>query len=171
MSNKKDLIHKDIEGLKSTDKIQAFTSIAKLKSKAQLAVPQLIQAIEKPEEESLKTMAIVTLGEIGPQAKDSINTLITCLQDKSEEVRIAAALSLSRIGEDCLEQLKSVLREKEGKSKFWASWAITMINPSEANEDVVNILNEFRLKSESDFENLAAIEGLGKVIGEHLVEE
>lgn len=171
MNGEKEIINKDIEGLKSTDKVKAFTSIANLKTKAQLAVPSLIQAIEDTEEQSLKTMAIVTLGEIGSKAKDSISTLINCLQDEQEEIRSSAALSLSRIGESSLQQLKAVIKEQKGKSRFWASWAITMINPKEADEEVVNALNEYRLNGESDFENLAAIEGLGKVIGNHLTEE
>lgn len=171
MNRDKDIINKDIEGLKSTDKVKAFTAIANLKNKAQLAVPQLIQVIEDTEEQSLKTMAIVTLGEIGSQAKDSINTLINCLQNEQEEIRSSAALSLSRIGESSLEKLKTVIKEQEGKARFWASWAITMINPNEANEEVVNALNEYRLNGDSDFEILASIEGLGKVIGNHLKEE
>lgn len=97
--------------------------------------------------------------------------MINCLQNEQEEIRSSAALSLSRIGESSLEQLKTVVKEQAGKSRFWASWAITMINPNEADEEVVNALNEYRLNGDSDFEILAAIEGLGKVIGNHLKEE
>lgn len=171
MSDGKELVHKDIEALKSTDQHTAFTAIAKLKNNAQLAVPQLIQVIDETEIQALKTMAIVTLGEIGVQAKDAVQSLTKCLESEQEEIRTAAALSLLRIGEPSLKELKRHIKENEGKGAFWASWAITMINPAEANTEIVNILNDYRLQYDSDFEMLAAIEALGKLVGHQLMEE
>lgn len=72
----------------------------------------------------------VVLGEFGADAKEAVPELASLLKDDDEDIRMSAALSLMRIGHHSLNALVEVARNTEGKPRFWASWAISLIDPS-----------------------------------------
>lgn len=164
--DKKELVSKQMELLQSTDEQVAFGAIKDLKRTGKDAVPALIRALE--EEGSLRTMAIVVLGQIGEDAEDAAPYLADLLKVNHEETQMAAALSLSTIGAKSLPYLLGITRTEEGKACFWASWAVAMISPSLVDDKMVECLNHERTSSTSMFAPFAAEEALGKIIAAEL---
>jgi HEAT repeat protein len=165
----KEPILKHIEELKSSEEKIAFRAIGELKRTGKMAVPSLIQALMEPG--SLRTMAIVVLGEIGKDASDAIPALTGLLKEDHKETQMAAALSLTRIGKESLPGLIEVAKESTGQSCFWAAWAISLIDPAHVDRRMVDLLNQQREQPSSMFVSLAAEEALGKIIASGLGRE
>ena len=68
-------------------------------------VERLIKELQDPDSD-VRSIAAVTLGEMGPEAKDAVPALIQLLQDQSSDVRLNAAVALKNIGTP--EALKAV---------------------------------------------------------------
>ncbi|MFQ5794815.1 MAG: HEAT repeat domain-containing protein [Candidatus Bipolaricaulia bacterium] len=62
-------------------------------------ISQLIEALQDAEP-SVRWQAAITLGEIGPDARDAIPALIEALRDEDSRVRQAAAEVLETIQEE-----------------------------------------------------------------------
>ena len=80
-------------------------------------VERLIRELQDSDSD-IRSIAAVTLGEIGPEAKDAIPALIQLLQDQDAEgfARANAALALGQIGEgaeDAMSVLIQALRDQD----------------------------------------------------------
>jgi len=74
----------------------------------------------------------MTLGGMGPDAKDAVPALVAALKDRDPSVRAAAAYALGQIGPDARSALKDLeALTRQGAVRDVASKAIKQIAPSE----------------------------------------
>lgn len=169
----KDLpIDPEIVQLGSSNVKEAFAAIQALKSRGAGALPALMEAV-KGEDTSIRTMAVVVLGELGPTAALSIPQLIRLLEEDNEQLRMAAALALVRIGEASASSLAAAVSSESSRKTrawFWAAWALSFIDPAGIAEETVMRLDEVRTAGQSPIEMMAAEEAIGKVLAGKLRE-
>ena len=67
-------------------------------------LPELIQGL-KLRDPTAQVRSAVTIGRIGPAARDAVPALIEALKDRDLSVRAAAAYSLGQIGPDARQAL------------------------------------------------------------------
>ncbi|OXM13395.1 HEAT repeat domain-containing protein [Paenibacillus herberti] len=161
-----ELVNKQITDLASNNEQTAFAAIKELKRTGKEAVPSLIHALGEPG--SLRTMAVVVLGELGQDAAEAVPALAELLLEDHEETQMATALTLFRIGASSLPPLFSLVQRQESGTAFWASWAIVMIDPKQASPGMIEVLNKERESSTSRIKPFAAEEALGKAIAAEL---
>ena len=77
------------------------------------AVPQLIDYVEHPNE-SVRSSAIETLGDIGPPASESVVSIRQQLQDPSAQVRSKVVESLGTIVTESNHELTETIRDLTG---------------------------------------------------------
>ncbi|UHA71983.1 HEAT repeat domain-containing protein [Paenibacillus sp. 481] len=166
MNNNNEMVLKNMDKLASDNEREAFQAIREIKHTGKTAVPTLRNALR--DKGPLRTMSIVVLGEIGTDAYDAVPELAALLHEEHEETQMAAALSLSRIGEKSIPCLLEIANQLKGTASFWAIWALTMLNPTLIGREMVDLLNDERLDEASMFRPLAAEEALAKVIAADL---
>ncbi|MDA1477982.1 HEAT repeat domain-containing protein [Bacillus changyiensis] len=154
----KDLVHKN--------EVTIVKAIGELKESGQPAIPILIEALK--EEGSLRNIAAAVLGEFGSEASEAAPALAALLKSESEDTRMAAALSLMRIGHGSLPSLLDVARNTEGPPCFWASWAISWIEPSKIDRHMYACLKDVQENSSEMVAPFAAEEAIGKIIAMQL---
>ena len=99
-------------------------------------VERLIRELQDSDSD-IRSIAAVTLGEIGPEAKDAIPALIQLLQDQDAEgfARANAALALGQIGErteDAMSVLIQALRDQDKYVRRDAAGALEEIGSPRA---------------------------------------
>jgi len=99
-------------------------------------VERLIRELQDSDSD-IRSIAAVTLGEIGPEAKDAIPALIQLLQDQDAEgfARANAALALGQIGEgteDAMSVLIQALRDQDKYVRRDAAGALEEIGTPRA---------------------------------------
>jgi HEAT repeat protein len=171
LPNQNELVLKEIDSLKSNHTDTALQAIKNIKQTGVSAVPILIDTLQESDDESLQTMAVIVLGELGELAKEAIPSLANLLCKGNEQMRMATALSLFRIGSSALLSLQQVIKGGDDSARFWACWASTLIDPTSVNEEVVNILKNVREYTENPIEQVAAEEALGKIIAYNLLDK
>lgn len=162
----KEIVSQAMMKLGSDNNAVVLQAIGELKRTPKSAVPALIEAVK--ENGSLRYMAAVVLGELGPDAAEAIPVLADLLLADEEETQMVGAFSLYRIGSESLPALLHIANHAEGKSRFWASWAIAMIDPSKIERKMVDVLNREREQPSSPYTPLAVEEALGKIIAYQL---
>ena len=168
MDNNKE-IKMSLEELKSPKKEVALQAIKSIGIKGEQAIPVLTNVIQTSDDEELITMSIIVLGEIGEKASCAITDLIKMLGHSNEQIRMASALSLVRIGRKSIPFLKENIVTNINKNLlFWASWALGMIDPKEVEKNSISILLNHESNTESMIEKAAAQEVLAKLIGREL---
>ncbi|WP_062196888.1 HEAT repeat domain-containing protein [Massilibacterium senegalense] len=168
MDNKKE-INMSLEKLKSPKKEVALEAIKSIGTTGEQALPVLTNVINTSDDEELITMSIIVLGEIGEKASCAITDLIEMLGHTNEQIRMAAALSLVRIGKRSIPLLKGKILTNNNKNLlFWTSWVLGMIDPKEVEKNSVSILLNHESNTESMIEKAAAQEVLAKLIGREL---
>ena len=85
-----------------------------LRSVTAEAVPQLIKALNNPDDD-MRRSAAEALGKMGPAAAESVPQLIKALQDQDDDVCSSAALALNKMGPaaESVPQLIKVLEEDQ----------------------------------------------------------
>lgn len=146
---------------------EAFEAIKGLKERGIQVIPSLVNVLQG-DNPSIKTMAVVVLGELGESARDAVPWLVPLLSDENEQTRMASALTLSRIGRDSLPHLLEVFEAENVRASFWAAWAISLIDASYINDRAVELLENIRNNPQSPIEMIAAEESLGKVIAKRI---
>jgi HEAT repeat protein len=74
-------------------------------------VPVLIEVL-RGKDLLVRPIAVYTLGNIGPEAKDAVQTLIEALNDPDENVHGAALTALEKIGTpEALKALKDLSKK------------------------------------------------------------
>ncbi|MBT2287629.1 HEAT repeat domain-containing protein [Paenibacillus albidus] len=158
--------------LASPDVKEAFGALQVLKTRGTEALPQLLAALQG-EDPSIRTMAVVVLGELGAAADVSIPHIVELLKEENEQLQTAAALTLVRIGPASIPALVEAIQqdqEQDSRSWFWAVWALSFLAPSIIKEDTVHRLNRVREAGDTPLETIAAEEALGKIIAGKLTE-
>ena len=82
----------------------AAMALGEIGPRAAVAVPDLIQTLEKDKREDVRRAAAEALGSIKPTAIEAISVLTQALEDQSAYVRWAAAKALSAITERRLRE-------------------------------------------------------------------
>jgi HEAT repeat protein len=169
LSNEHELMTKDMELLGSNEVGIALQAVKTIKNKGASAVPVLIHTLEHTDDESLRTMAVVVLGELGEVAQDAVPVLARLLEKDDEKMRMAVALTLSRIGQSSLPVLQESAKSGSNSACFWSCWAMTFIDPTSMNRDMIDVLNTIRQTTKNPIERIAAEEALGKVIAQDVL--
>jgi HEAT repeat protein len=81
-------------------------------------VERLIKELQDPDSD-VRSIAAVTLGEIGSEAKDAVPALIQLLQDQDAEgfVRANAALALREIGPEAKDAVPALIQALQDQNK------------------------------------------------------
>lgn len=98
---------------------------------AQDADAEKVQALVKDlqsDKEATRLAALEALEKLGPKAEPAAAALVELLQkDKSEDIRLNAALVVGRIGKGAVPTLARVLDAKEDHVRFYAVWSLGLI--------------------------------------------
>ncbi len=148
---------------------QVAAGLKEVRRSGKAALPLLIDGLHG-EDPMLRDIACAVLGELGPDAGEAVPKLIELMQTSSEETRMAAALSLMRIGSDSLPLLEETAKKSVGLTKFWACWAISWLDPSLLDPDMIGCLKAEQEQPTNEVTPFAAAEAVGKVIAWQLKE-
>ena len=86
-----------LQALKDKDwqvRMAAAMALEEIGPRAALAVPDLIQTLERDKREDVRRAAAEALGGVGLATREAISALVRALDDKSDYVRWAAARTL-----------------------------------------------------------------------------
>ncbi|MGO4182965.1 HEAT repeat domain-containing protein [Paenibacillus sp. MCAF9] len=164
-----DLIPFDANMMKlgSSNTQEAFNAINDLKRQGTRVIPALIEQLDVTDD-SVRTMIVVVLGEFGTDAFESASKVSKLLLEDNEQLRMASALTLSRIGSSSVPHLLQILGSENEKACFWAAWALSFIDPSQINDESIERLKLTRETPDSPIEVFAAEEALGKILANRL---
>jgi len=86
--------------------------------------------------------AVAELADLGPKAAKAVGPLVKLLDEKNEDLRLNAALALSKIGPAAVGELRGALDHKDEDVRFYAVWSLGWIGPpaKEAAGQVVKLL-------------------------------
>ena len=111
-----DKLSQSVQRLVNTNEVTIVQAMGELRKSGKEAVPVLVEALK--EEGSLRNIAAAVLGEFGADAGDAAEALAKLLESEEEETRMAAAISLMRIGQPSLPFLLSLAKRYEGPTCF-----------------------------------------------------
>ncbi|OME81409.1 hypothetical protein BK120_17290 [Paenibacillus sp. FSL A5-0031] len=157
----------NIMKLGSTNTQEAFHAIHNLKKQGTSVIPALIEQLHVTDV-SVRTMIVVVLGEFGEAASESAAQVAALLKEDNEQLRMASALTLTRIGSHSLPYLLQILASTNDKACFWAAWALSFIDPAHINDETIERLKHTRENPDSPIEVFAAEEALGKILANRL---
>lgn len=164
-----DKLSLSVKNLVHTNEVTIVEEMGKLKKSGKSAIPVLIDALK--EEGSLRNIAATVLGEFGSEAREAAGELSRLLKSDEEDTRMAAALSLMRIGKASIPYVVDIAKENEGPSRFWASWCLAWINPSLIDQRMYECLKNEQEHPSGVVAPVAAEEALGKIIAFQLKEK
>lgn len=153
-------LSQSVQQLANTNEVTIVQAMGELRKSGKDAVPVLVEALK--EKGSLRNIAAAVLGEFGADAEEAAESLAH-LSDE-EETRMAAAISLMRIGEPSLPFLLPLAKRYEGPTCFWASWCISWIDPSKIEKNMYECLKQEQENPSGNVAPFAAEEALGKII-------
>gem|GEM_PF-853004 len=169
MSNQSDVSLSLRKMAGSQDYMQVAAAMREVKRSGREALPVLMEALHG-DDPMLRDIACAVLGELGSDAAEAVPRLIELLQTGSDETRMAAALSLMRIGPGSIPQLKVTAEQGTGLAKFWACWALSWLDPSLLTADMIACLKAEQDQPTSAVTPFAATEAISKVIAWQLKE-
>ncbi|MEH7202021.1 HEAT repeat domain-containing protein [Bacillus safensis] len=162
-------LSQSVQQLANTNEVTIVQAMGELRKSGKDAVPVLIEALK--EKGSLRNIAAAVLGEFGADAEDAAQSLAHLLESDEEETRMAAAISLMRIGQPSLPFLLPLAKRYEGPTCFWASWCISWIDPSKIEKNMYECLKQEQENPSGNVAPFAAEEALGKIIAFQLKEK
>ncbi|MEI2631200.1 MULTISPECIES: HEAT repeat domain-containing protein [Bacillus] len=162
MKSNGDELSLSVQNLANTNEITIVQAIGELKRSGKDAIPVLVEALK--EEGSLCNIAAAVLGEFGEDASEAAEELSRLLTSHAEDTRMAAAISLMRIGKPSLPFVIKIAQESEGQSCFWASWCIAWIDPACIEPKMYECLKHEHEHPSGIVAPFAAEEALGKLI-------
>ncbi|SFF42347.1 HEAT repeats [Paenibacillus algorifonticola] len=160
-----DLKPVDVQIMKlgSSDTSEAMGALQILKNQGGQVIPALLEQL-KSADDSIRTMIVVVLGEIGYEAAGSAEQVAALLLESNEQLRMASALTLTRIGSESISPLLKLLHVDNRKAQFWAAWAMSFLDPGQVDEQAIECLKQHREQPDSPIEAFAAEEALAKVL-------
>ncbi|MDI0275102.1 MULTISPECIES: HEAT repeat domain-containing protein [Bacillus] len=162
-------LSQSVQQLANTNEVTIVQAIGDLRKYGKDAVPVLVEALK--EKGSLRNIAAAVLGEFGADAGDAAEPLARLLESDEEDTRMAAAMSLMRIGQPSLPFLLALAKHYEGPTCFWASWCISWIDPSKIEKNMYECLKQEQENPTGSVTPFAAEEALGKIIAFQLKEK
>lgn len=94
----------------------------------------------KDKDELLRQLSASALGEIGD--RKAIKPLISCLRDNNLQIRVSAASSLCKMGEEVVEPLLEALRESRPEVREACAGALGQIGDKRAVEPLIKLLSD-----------------------------
>jgi HEAT repeat protein len=91
------------------------------------SVADLIADLKKGDKE--RFAAIEELGSLGEKAGKAAPALVALFADKSEDVRLHAALALGKIGAPSIGPLSKAFESKDADVRFYAVWGLAFVGP------------------------------------------
>lgn len=104
-------LSQSVQQLANTNEVTIVQAIGDLRKYGKDAVPVLVEALK--EKGSLRNIAAAVLGEFGADAGDAAEPLARLLESDEEDTRMAAAMSLMRIGQPSLPFLLALAKHYE----------------------------------------------------------
>ncbi|CAM5515794.1 hypothetical protein [Bacillus safensis FO-36b] [Bacillus safensis subsp. safensis] len=147
-------LSQSVQQLANTNEVTIVQAIGELRKFGKDAVPVLVDALK--EKGSLRNIAA--------DAGDAAEPLARLLESDEEDTRMAAAMSLMRIGQPSLPFLLALAKRYEGPTCFWASWCISWIDPSKIEKNMYECLKQEQENPTGSVTPFAAEEALGKII-------
>ncbi|RAL26284.1 HEAT repeat domain-containing protein [Thermoflavimicrobium daqui] len=119
--------------------------------------------ITDAEAKQLRQGGMVAQDELEAEEVYSISEFIQALFETNEKVRMTAAYRLSRMGKEAIEPLEACLQSDIEDVRFWAAWAITMIDPSQ-DKYVSLMIQQMTKQNHNRYIFVAATEALHEVM-------
>lgn len=116
MKSNGDELSLSVQNLANTNEITIVQAIGELKKSGKDAIPVLVEALK--EEGSLRNISAAVLGEFGEDAGEAAEELSCLLKSHAEDTRMAAAISLMRIGKASLPFVIKSLKKVKGNHVF-----------------------------------------------------
>jgi HEAT repeat protein len=92
----------------------------------------LEECLEKIKSKEHQLHAIIALADHGPKASPAIPNLIEAIRMPDEDLRLNAALTLSKIGKAAVPELAKLLNDGRTEVRFYAIWSLGWIGPDAA---------------------------------------
>jgi HEAT repeat protein len=96
-----------------------------------LSVADLIADLKKGDKE--KFAALEQLEALGEKAAEAVPALIELLPGKNEDVRLATAMTLGKIGKPAVDPLVKATTDKDADVRFYAIWSLAFVGPQAKN--------------------------------------
>lgn len=160
-------INPQIIKLGSPDVNEALGALSSLKSQGEKIIPMLLEQLNS-NDDSIRTMIIVILGEFGQKAASSSTQISSFLLEDNEQLRMATALTLTRIGVDSIVPLRRILYSDNQKARFWAVWAMSFLAPEQIDIHNIEFLKKYRKYSYNPVESFAAEEAIAKIFAKKI---
>ncbi|MFS0656882.1 HEAT repeat domain-containing protein [Bacillus sp. 179-C3.3 HS] len=158
---REDKLSQSVQQLVNANEETVLQAMEELKKSGKDAVPVLVEALK--EEGPSRNIAAAVLGEFGEDAQGAAERLAQLLESEEEETRMAAAISLMRIGQPSLPFLIP-LAKRQGATCFWASWCISWIDPSKIEQNMYECMKQERQQPSGNVAQSAAKEALKKIV-------
>lgn len=110
------------------EKIWSAANTGLLRVRSPLAVPALVAGL-RDERNPVRQAAALTLGQIGPAARDAVTPLVAILRDPRSDIREAAAAALARIGPPAVASLAKALADLDTEGMRRAVAALESVGP------------------------------------------
>jgi HEAT repeat protein len=96
-------------------------------SQAQRSLAEMVADLKKGDADRLR--AIAELDSLGTKAAEAAPALVGMFAIKNEDVRLAAAIALGKIGKAAIDPLEKAASADDADVRFYAVWAIAFIGP------------------------------------------
>lgn len=106
-----------------------------------------IKNIKEKDKVDLRIQAAMDLADFGPKAEPALPDLLDALVTKNEDLRLNAAIALSKIGKPSVEPVAKLLNSDDLDTKFYAIWTIGWIGP-DAKETMPTMIKLMTDKNE-----------------------
>src|SRR5438874_1724976 len=84
----------------------------------------------KSNDDMVRYEAITALAEYGPDAADAVPILVKLLEEPNEELRVAATLTLGKIGKSAVAPVAALLNNPDVDIRCYALWTLGNIGPA-----------------------------------------
>ncbi|ANY70306.1 hypothetical protein BBD42_30270 [Paenibacillus sp. BIHB 4019] len=162
-------VQAQIAKLASENPLDALAAIHALKNEGGKIVPELLVQL-RAAKDPVRTMLVIVLGELGPLSGAAAEQVAALLDEDNEKLRMAAALTLVRIGSESVKPLQQIWAAKQNQEQhqeqnqeqpsFWAAWALSIISPALVDDSILERLEQAQKKPDTPVEASAAKEAL-----------
>lgn len=105
---------------------------------------ELLKAAKQKDNVESRVQAIMGLADFGPKAGPALPDLLDALQTKNEDLRLNAAITLSKIGLGAIKPVSKLLNSEDDDTRFYAIWTIGWIGPDakETAPTIIKLMND-----------------------------
>ena len=113
-----------------------------LKEIGEPSVPTLIEFLKEDSGPNLRLLALLTLFEIGPDAREATPALAELLTGETQDFRQEAARVLAAIGPDAAPVIVNALKHEDAEIRILASDSLRYINTRDTLPDLIEALDD-----------------------------